>query len=146
MAAGEIQKKTPLKQAHLNAMQQQGRAQQTLPPPLNALEVAWIEESGINALSLLTEGINLVEKKGEDQNYLPITFTFKGKKQPFFLTPRIVRYWQDNTVASVHVKVLSQHRGELLEPHTKRDNPSGKRLSHGASGGICRPYHNTWVA
>jgi len=31
VAAGEIQKKTPLKQAHLNAMQQQGRAKQTLP-------------------------------------------------------------------------------------------------------------------
>ena len=66
-------------------MQQQGRAQQTLPPPLNAPEVAWMEESGINALSPLTEGINLVEKKGEDQNYLPITFTFKGMKQPLFI-------------------------------------------------------------
>ena len=44
-----------------------------------------MEEDGINALSQITEGINLVEKKGEDQNYLLITLTTKGKKKPFFV-------------------------------------------------------------
>ena len=38
------------------------------PPPLNDPGAAWLDEGGINTLSQLTEGINLVEKKREDQN------------------------------------------------------------------------------
>ena len=60
------------KQARVNAMQQQGRPQQP-PPSLSDPGAARLHDARINALSQVTKGINLVEKKGEDQNYLTAT-------------------------------------------------------------------------
>ena len=108
-----------------------------------------MDKDGINALSQITEGINLVEKKGEDQNYLPITLTAKGKKKPFFVgDPGLYDTGQTTQWPIVMSKVLFVSQGGGLKPfnpHTQGEDPRGKWFPHGTSGGIYCPYLNTWV-